>query len=385
MENQILIPLNIPDVNVVSTELTIEGNFVITVKNTINGTQCHNCGQHADHYYDRARCIKLRHLSILGQNTYIHIFPKRYKCPHCGCMTTQICSWYLPRSPHTIAYENHVLLQLVMSQIEDVSIKEDLGYDAASGIVNRHIDKEVDWETIDNLELIGIDEISARKGHKDFLTIITTRVNGKIQILAVLKDRKKDTVAEFLSNIPKRLCKTIKAVCTDMYDGFINAVKENLPKRVKIIVDRFHVAKLYRGCVDDLRKSEMKRLKTELSADAYKELKNVMWILRKNPNEYTSEERQTLKKLFEYSPVLELTYQLSNELTKIFDENLKPQEAQQKLKNWEENVLLCELPCFDSFLSTLQKYKNYIINYFYDRHTSGFVEGINNKIKVPSL
>jgi transposase len=58
----------------------------------------------------------------------------------------------------------------------------------------------------------------------------------------VLKDRKKDTVAEFLSNIPKRLCFTNKAVCTDMYDGFINAVKEKLPKSVKIIVDRCNKA-----------------------------------------------------------------------------------------------------------------------------------------------
>ena len=382
MENQILIPLNIPDVNVVYTETTSEKNFIITVESTLNNTQCHSCGQFTDHYYDHARCIKLRHLSILGQNTYICIFPKRYKCPHCGGITTQICSWYLPRSPHTIAYENHILLQLVNSTVEDISIKEDLGYDAIEGIINRHINKEIDWETVNNLELLGIDEISAKKGHNNFLTIITTKVSGKIQILAVLKDRKKDTVAEFLRSIPERLRQTIKAVCTDMYEGFINAVTENLPKGVKIIVDRFHIAKLYRGCVEELRKSEMKRLKIELSPDAYKELKNVMWILRKNPNELTEEEKSILKKLFEYSPVLELAYQLSHELTKIFDEDLKPFEALQKLKNWEKKVLLCELPCFNSFLSTLQKYKNYIINYFYDRHTSGFVEGFNNKIKV---
>jgi transposase len=91
--------LNIPDVNVVSTELTIEGNFVITVESTINGTKVNHCGQHTDRHYDRARCISYRHLSIFGQNTYIHIFPKRYKCPHCGCMTLPLCSWYLPRSP----------------------------------------------------------------------------------------------------------------------------------------------------------------------------------------------------------------------------------------------------------------------------------------------
>ncbi|RKZ89525.1 MAG: hypothetical protein DRR19_11445 [Candidatus Parabeggiatoa sp. nov. 1] len=64
--------------------------------------------------------------------------------------------------------------------------------------------------------------------------------------------------------IPKRLRKTIVAVCSDMYEGFINAVKEVL-KFVPIVVDRFHVSKLYRKGLDELRKSEMKRLKKELS------------------------------------------------------------------------------------------------------------------------
>jgi hypothetical protein len=89
---------------------------------------------------------------------------------------------------------------------------------------------------------------------------------------------------------------------------------------------------LYRGCVDDLRKSFITRLKTELSADAYKELKNVMWIYCSNPNELTIEPQQVLKKLFEYSPMLKLTYQLSQELTKIFDEDLKPIEPCKNLR-----------------------------------------------------
>ena len=65
-------------------------------------------------------------------------------------------------------------------------------------------------------------------------------------ILGVLSDRTKITVKRFLSRIPPKLRKTIKAVCSDMYDGFIHAVKEVFSKQVKIVIDRFHVAKLYR-------------------------------------------------------------------------------------------------------------------------------------------
>ena len=37
---------------------------------------------------------------------------------------------------------------------------------------------------------------------------------------------------------------------------------------------------------------------------------------------------------------------------------------------------------FNSFIGTLKKYKTHIVQYFKGRHTSGFVEGFNNKIKV---
>ena len=41
-----------------------------------------------------------------------------------------------------------------------------------------------------------------------------------------------------------------------------------------------------------------------------------------------------------------------------------------------------KLCCFDGFLTTLENHLDDIANYFIDRHTSGFVEGLNNKLKV---
>ncbi len=62
-------------------------------------------------------------------------------------------------------------------------------------------------------------------------------------------------------------------------DGFINAAVEVFGAQ-KLVVDRYHVAKLYRGPLDKLRIQEMARLKNELPAEEYAELKGMMWILR---------------------------------------------------------------------------------------------------------
>ena len=73
--------------------------------------------------------------------------------------------------------------------------------------------------------------------------------------------------------------------------GFIQAAKEVLGTRVQVVIDRFHVAKLYRKGLDALRKQEIKRLKRELSAEEYKQLQGVMWALRKREAHVTDEDK----------------------------------------------------------------------------------------------
>jgi len=140
------------------------------------------------------------------------------------------------------------------------------------------------------------------------------------------------------------------------------------------------VAKLYQKSLDSLRKSEMKRLKKELSEEEYKKLKNVMWILRKNPFDLDYEEKMVIKRLFKHSPMLELAYLFN--LTNIFNQDISKLNAKMQIHAWKRRVKKSRLTCFDSFLSTLTEWEEEILNYFDGQHTSGFVEGLNNKIKV---
>lgn len=378
-------PLDIEDVEIESVEFKENGEIIITVTSTLEGTYCHRCGQKITDSYGDDREITLRHLSILGRPTYIQIRPKRYRCRSCSDRptTTQKLSWYDARSPHTKAYETHVLLSLVNSTVEDVRIKEGLGYEAVMGIIDRHVSEKVDWSQLSELPIIGVDEISLKKGHRDYVAIITARLsNHQNQILAVLKDRQKETVKEFFSSIPKHLRKTIQVVCTDLYDGYIHAAREVFGRQVRIVADRFHVAKLYRKGVDDLRKTELKRLKQTLPKDEYKGLKGALWALRKNEADLTPDEVELLKKLFKLSPVLGTAYLLCQTLTWIFNQPLTKVEAQDRLQAWKTLVQQSSVACFDDFLKTLDERIDLITNYFVDRNSSGFVEGLNNKIKV---
>ena len=190
----ITVPLDIPEVEVLSTEITPENQLLIRVESTQKTTACGVCDVDIACTFGHGQEIRLRHLPVFGLETYIVIRPKRGQCLSCHCdpTTTQIVSWYEQRSPHTQAYDEYLVKQLINSTIEDVSLKEVVGYDAVVGALNRLIEPEINWDEIDEIGTLGIDEISRSKGRKKFSAIITARQpKGKVRILGVLPDRKK--------------------------------------------------------------------------------------------------------------------------------------------------------------------------------------------------
>jgi transposase len=384
MNTQITIPLDIPDVQVRNVEQHERGECTITVESTLEGTRCRQCGREITDLHGVDEAITLRHLPILGRPVYLRLRPKRYRCPYCegGPTTTQQLSWYTAKSPHTKAYEKYILLQLVHATIEDISMKEDLGTKAIEGIVDRWITQEVKWAEVKRVKILGLDEIALKKGHRDFVVIVTGKsTSDEVKVLAVLPDRKKQTVKKFLETMPRRIKRAIRTVCTDMYEGFIQAVKEVLGK-AEVVIDRYHVAKLYRAGADRLRTQELRRLKQELPKEEYAKLKGAMWPFRKQAADLEVEEQALLTRLFTYTPALQQAYELREQLTSIFDAPLSKDAALHQLTDWQQRVSASGLTCYDHFLRTLEKWKEEITNYFLARHNSGFVEGLNNKIKV---
>ena len=384
MGAQITIPLDIPNVRVLHVEINNHGDCTITVESTREGAQCRQCGREITDVHGFDDWISLRHLPILGRRVYIRIRPKRYRCPYCegGPTTSQQLEWYSAKSPHTKAYEQYLLLQLVNATIEDVSLKEEIGYKAVEAILDRWISRQVNWQQFRQVKILGLDEIALRKGHRDFVVIVTARsAQAEVSVIAVLPDRKKATVRQFLEALPKRVKRSIRTVCTDLYEGFTGPVKEVLGK-ARVVVDRYHVAKLYREGADQLRKQETHRLKKELSPAAYSEIQGAMWAFRKKPADLEAEEAELLQRLLSHSPALKQAYRFREQLTAVFEEDLSKEEATQKIQNWRKRVRASRLNCFDSFLLTLDKWMDEITNYFQERSNSGFVEGLNNKIKV---
>jgi len=188
-------------------------------------------------------------------------------------------------------------------------------------------------------------------------------------------------------SIPRRLRPTIHTFCSDMWDGYLGAMADFIQAhpevKARIVIDRFHVAQNYRDDFDTLRKQEMRRLKKELSEETYRQVcHGTLWLLRHNHANLDEDGKERIRTLFQYTPALHQAYTLREELTAILNTEMNPAEGRRRLEKWAAKVERSALTCFDNFRKTLRNHLGLISNYFHNRANSGFVEGLNNKLKT---
>ena len=207
--NTIAALLNLPDIMIDRVVFEQPRTIKVYLHSTVEGTNCHQCGRPIDHGYGVGQELQFRHLPMGNYNVIVVIRPKRYQCQHCDGFptTTQTLSWYHPRTSVTKAFEQHMLLELINSTLEDVSRKHQVGVDALQGMLDRCLSPEVDWDTIKTLDILGIDEISLKKGHRDFVVVISTYINDQLCVIGLLAERTKAAVTKFFSHYSQAVTK----------------------------------------------------------------------------------------------------------------------------------------------------------------------------------
>ena len=312
----------------------------------------------------------------------MHTVARQVGAYHFNCVTPNMARrkiWVC----RTIAYERHLLVMLINGTLTDVCQKEGaLLPDALLGVRERWVETAIDWAHVPACTVQGIDEIALKQGHRAYVVVITAQdSDGTIHLLALLPDRSNATVRAWLAQIPAPLRRQIRTVCTDMREAYVTAAEAVLP-HAAIVIDRFHVAQHSRDDVDTFRKQELTRLRKELPQPAVERLKRTLWPFRKRATNLEPEAQDRRDQLLAQSPDLEAAYDLCEELTNIFATTRAKAAGIRRIRAWRQKVVASGLTCFAPFLKLLDTWLDRIANSFRHHQSSGFVEGLNNKLKV---
>ncbi len=369
--------VGLPEFKALRINTSYKQKVIIDIETKTEKLKCPKCKKFTysiDHRYQH----NVRDNSISGKEAYLRIYKKVFYCNRCDYSFAEKLESVYPKHIYTNRYEQKIFESCLENTIMNVSRSENLSYDCVRGIYARIADICIEHLMTfkEEIEILGIDEISIRKGHKNFQAVISNIGGG--YVIDMLPDRKKSTVVKFLQNLPKRAKKRIVFVSIDMWEGYFTATKEVLPDTT-IVIDRFHVMKNLNAAITKCRRDIQRELPKELR-DKYK---GYRWVMVKNEENMDEEDKSKLEMMMKECPELKNLYELKVQFQDIFNHSRKSESADRKLKVWEKKVAKLKDPNMDSFLKLLNNWREWILNYFVSKKvTNAFVEGMNNKIKV---
>jgi len=226
--------LDIPELVVDDYEIQIGIVFIHAHPNDDGGV-CNKCGSKKVKVEETLSKRVIRDRDIFGKQCYIIIHPRRFKCLNCENRFTEGFDFLDPRKSYTKRFAEWIHKIAQKTDIDFVSNLEGIGYKKAEGIFYRISKERINLKKELSFTELGIDEIAMKKGHKDFITIISDLTNGKP--IAVLPDRSKESLDEFFDAMDKKIKKKIKEVSIDMWALTLMLSKNICQKQILSLTD----------------------------------------------------------------------------------------------------------------------------------------------------
>jgi transposase len=250
-----------------------------------------------------------------------------------------------------------------------------INWRTVGAVIGRVVSERLDPKRLDNLSMIGVDEVSYRKQH-NYLTVVIDHVKRKTVWAAEGKGGA--TLGAFFDELGEERVKTLTTATMDMSQAYISKVKERAPD-AQIIFDRFHVQKLAGEAVDEVRRNEYRLCADDPEMADF--IKGSRWAVLKNWWNLTPKQGQKLREIQTGNKRLYRAYLLKETLGRALD-YLQPARARKLLDEWLWWASHSRLAPFVKLSKTIRRHKEGILAYIKSRLTNGLVEGLNNKVRL---
>jgi transposase len=315
------------------------------------------------------RDLSLHHLPMV-----LLYRPRRVRCPRCG-VRMEAVPWAQLWARVTTALARAVAELARHLSWQETARHFRLDWKSVASIVRRVVAYGLARRRRQPLHILGIDEVSRRKGHH-YLTVAYDLERGAL--LWVGEDRTEETLTRFFMELGRRRSATIRVVCLDMWQAYLKAVRNHAPN-AQILFDRFHLVQHLNQAVDEVRRNEMRRL----SGREKTAFKKTRFLLLKNPWNLRTEEKERLSTLVRWNTPIVRAYYLK-EAFQLFWDYRQPTRAGQHLQRWMHSAMRSRLQPFKELVQMLRAHLSGVLAWTRLRVSNGALEGMNNKIKLVS-
>ncbi len=251
----------------------------------------------------------------------------------------------------------------------------------------------MDWKTIKELDkyymgeqlrragkprpkVIGIDEVSVRKGHT--YRIVVSDLERHRPIWFGGEDRTEESMDQFYKELGPSKNERIRLAVMDMWKPFRASIRKAAPQAA-ILFDKFHVLRHLGEALDKVRKAEYARLEGK----ERRFIKGQRYTLLSHKENLTTVGRRSLRLLLKANKRLSSAYILRESFEQMWDYE-REGWARRFFENWRAALKWQRLPSYEKFAKMIDRHWDGIAAYCKPENkvALGFVEGLNNKIRV---
>ena len=292
-------------------------------------------------------------------------------------MKRETLSWLAKSARFTQRFEDHIGRQCREMTVKRVAELNHLSWDQVRRMEMAYMRRLLEKRPpAAHLRAIGIDEIAIRKGHT--YAIVVADLDQQRPIWLGGQGRSEEDMKLFFDAMGPERCKTIRLAVMDMWKPFRNVTLQQAPD-AQIVFDKFHVIRHLSAAIDQVRRSEYKRV----SEKERRFIKGQRYTLLSHKANLDIEGRRALRMLLKANKRLHKAYLLKESFGQLWTYN-NPVWARKFFENWKAQLRWQRLEPLEKFAAMIERHWDGIISYCHpgNKVSLGFMEGLNNKIRV---
>ena len=315
-------------------------------------------------------------MSCADTRIYLDLEVRRVHCKACGKVKRETLDFLADNPLYTKRFAFYVGRRCRQSSIKDVAQELHLDWHTVKTLEQQYMTAQLARAGTPGPQAIGIDEISIRKGHS-YRIVVSDLIRGR-PIWFGGKDRSEASMSQFFAAVGEKKAKRIRLAVMDMWKPFRNATRKQAPQAA-ILFDKFHIMRHLGEALDKVRKSEYARL----SGQERRYIKGQKYTLLSRRENLDLEGRKALQTLLAANKRLHTAYLLKESFGQLWGYE-REGWARRLYENWRTSLKWQRLTPYEKFAEMIDRHWDGIAAYCQPENkvSLGFVEGLNNKIRV---
>ena len=381
MRDRIAVPLELDGFEVVSTEV-VEGLLEVEVRST-SPACCYQCGSVEVIGHGR-NSRRLRDRSA-AYPTVLVWQQRRFRCRDCGRTSREKHRAVAGAKRITVRFLRHLGTLAISQPWTDVAAYERVSWWRVAAAFDLRAAGEPDYGGSPP-RVLSLDESAFRRQFRYHTVVSDPQGHG---VLDMVEGRDQAAAEQAISRLPQAWRQSVETVVIDCHWPYRKAVEHLLPQ-ARLVADKFHVLRSVDAAAQKVRIRYSRRRTIRGRDGGISRQHNPRfdprvwrgrWTFMRRRHQLNDEEQAFLTDIFTTHPQIGVAWWMKEAFAAIYQAPNRV-EAERRLQVWESNLPAAGLTELTQVWHTLSHWQNQILNYFDDRQTNAYAEGITNKIKV---